>query len=183
VQPKARSIVDFIITTERNRYHCRTAITIHRADIHLINLINTKAPTSISTTKKNSTGMSEMQPNPTREPIAIIGAGNRFPGNANGSSKLWEVLCNPPDLSIPIPESRFNAAGFAHKDPDHHGTTNSTKSYFLKENHKVFDSAFFNINPREAEAIDPQVQSELLILPLIMLNIGFIATISSRGGL
>ncbi|KAI4230036.1 MAG: hypothetical protein L6R36_000415 [Xanthoria steineri] len=92
-----------------------------------------------------------------KEPIAIIGSGCRFPGESTSPSKLWDLLRSPRDLSKTIPsESRFNAEGFYHPNGEHHGASNVTKSYFLEENPRLFDSGFFSIAPREAEAIDPQ---------------------------
>ena len=91
------------------------------------------------------------------EPIAIVGAGCRFSGGASGTAKLWELLRDPIDVVQTVPSSRFDIHGFAHPDPQHHGTTNSTKSYFLEENHKLFDAGFFKVSPQEAEAMDPQV--------------------------
>ncbi|KAL8727344.1 MAG: hypothetical protein Q9166_006112 [cf. Caloplaca sp. 2 TL-2023] len=92
-----------------------------------------------------------------KEPIAIIGSGCRSPGDSTSPSKLWDLLRSPRDLSKKIPsESRFNADGFYHPNGEHHGSSNVTKSYFLDENPRLFDSGFFSIAPREAEAIDPQ---------------------------
>ena len=49
------------------------------------------------------------------------------------------------------------AQAFYHPDGEYHGTTNSPKAYFIDhQDHRVFDTAFFNISPKEAEAIDPQ---------------------------
>lgn len=93
---------------------------------------------------------------PPKEPIAIIGSGCRFPGNASSSSRLWNLLASPRDLSRRVPETRFNPNGFYHVNGEHHGASNVTKSYFLDEDPRLFDSVFFNITPREAEAIDPQ---------------------------
>lgn len=91
------------------------------------------------------------------EPIAIIGIGHRFPGGASSQSELWNLLRNPPDdLSINVPHDRFNKDGFYHENPRNHGTGNCTTSYFLPENIRLFDAGFFQIAPREAEAIDPQ---------------------------
>ena len=45
---------------------------------------------------------------------------------------------------------------FFHDDPEHHGTTNVQTSYFLDEDPAEFDNGFFNIQPAESEAIDPQ---------------------------
>ncbi|KAM5464445.1 Type I Iterative PKS [Microsporum audouinii] len=91
-----------------------------------------------------------------KEPIAIIGSACNFPGNSTTPSKLWELLKEPRDLSKPIPDNRFNADVWHHKDNSHHGTSNVTKSYFLEADPAVFDANFFNIPPNECEAIDPQ---------------------------
>ncbi|KAK0725838.1 putative Nonribosomal peptide synthetase 14 [Lasiosphaeris hirsuta] len=93
---------------------------------------------------------------PPNEPIAIIGSGCRFPGNATSAHKLWDLLCEPCDLSKQVPSSRYNAAAFYHPDGEHHGASNVTRAYFLEQDPRLFDSVFFNIAPREAEAIDPQ---------------------------
>jgi hybrid polyketide synthase/nonribosomal peptide synthetase ACE1 len=95
------------------------------------------------------------------EPIAIIGTGCRFPGNATTTAKLWELLSQPRDLSTEIPLSRFNSTGFYHPDSSHHGTSDIQKSYFLEEDVRQFDSQFFNISTAEAESMDPQ-QRKLL---------------------
>ncbi|ETS80942.1 hypothetical protein PFICI_08471 [Pestalotiopsis fici W106-1] len=97
-----------------------------------------------------------MYKRPSSEPIAIIGSSCRFAGNATSPSRLWQVLSNPPDLSKEVPAARFNARAFYHEDGEHLGTTNSIKAYWLEQDHRVFDAGFFNITPKEAEAIDPQ---------------------------
>ncbi|PQE13558.1 polyketide synthase protein [Rutstroemia sp. NJR-2017a BVV2] len=90
------------------------------------------------------------------EPIAVIGTGCRFPGGASSPSKLWNLLHHPYDLTQKVPPSRFNINAFYHPDGEHHGTTNTSKSYFLSEDPTKFDATFFSINSREAEALDPQ---------------------------
>lgn len=90
------------------------------------------------------------------EPIAIVGSACRFPGGANSPSALWSLLEEPRDLCQDIPKDRFDTTGFYHPDGSHHGTTNVRQSYFLEEDVKVFDAAFFNISPNEADSIDPQ---------------------------
>lgn len=90
------------------------------------------------------------------EPIAIVGSGCRFPGGASSPSSLWELLENPRDLRQEIYAERFSTEGFYHHDGARHGTTNVRHSYLLDEDVRVFDAAFFNISPNEAEAIDPQ---------------------------
>lgn len=91
------------------------------------------------------------------EPIAVIGTACRFPGGSDTPSKLWELLREPRDLVQKIPtERRFDPASFYNKDPEHHGTTDVQTSYFLDEDPAKFDNGFFNIQPAESEAIDPQ---------------------------
>ncbi len=90
------------------------------------------------------------------EPIAIVGSGCRFPGGANSASALWKLVENPPDLSREIPQARFDTTGYYHPNGSHHATTNVRHAYLLQEDLRVFDTAFFNISPNEAESIDPQ---------------------------
>ncbi len=87
------------------------------------------------------------------EPIAIIGSGCRFPGEASTPSKLWELLSQPRDVLRKI--DRYNYKAFYHPVGSHHGTTNVQDAYLLSEDHRLFDAQFFNIKPVEADAIDP----------------------------
>lgn len=84
------------------------------------------------------------QPN---EPIAIIGTGCRFPGGASSPSKLWDLLESPHEVAKEIPKDRFNLDRFYHKDGSHHGTCNVKETYFLEEDVRQFDAAFFGIPP------------------------------------
>jgi acyl transferase domain-containing protein len=94
---------------------------------------------------------------PTRnEPIAIVGSGCRFPGGSTSTSKLWDLLHNPRDVSQEIGTGRFKLDRFYHKDGNHHGTTNTRRGYLLSDDIHNFDAKFFGISPGEAEAIDPQ---------------------------
>ncbi|KAK4130807.1 putative PKS-NRPS protein [Trichocladium antarcticum] len=92
----------------------------------------------------------------SREPIAVIGSGCRFPGGADTPSKLWDLLRSPPDLKQEIPKDRFDVDRFYHPDNAHHGTANVRHSYFLDGDFKAFDAAFFGIKAAEALAMDPQ---------------------------
>ncbi|PVH71608.1 hypothetical protein DL98DRAFT_471444 [Cadophora sp. DSE1049] len=93
---------------------------------------------------------------PAREPIAIIGSGCRFPGDANSISKLWKLLEQPRDVSEPIASERFNVDRFYHPTGHHHGTTNVRDAYFIPGNARKFDAPFFNVLPSEADSMDPQ---------------------------
>ncbi|KAI1117994.1 hypothetical protein F5Y14DRAFT_293895 [Nemania sp. NC0429] len=90
------------------------------------------------------------------EPIAVIGAGCRFPGGADTPSKLWDVIREPQDLTSEPPSNRYDSDSFFHADGTHHGTTNASKSYYLDGDIGHFDTAFFNIQAAEADSMDPQ---------------------------
>ena len=93
---------------------------------------------------------------PGPEPIAVIGMACRFPGSSDSPSKLWDLLKSPRNLSKRVPVDRFDVTGFHHANGSQHGATDATNAYFIEDDVTRFDSAFFNIQPAEAEAIDPQ---------------------------
>ncbi|CCF38812.1 lovastatin nonaketide synthase, partial [Colletotrichum higginsianum] len=96
------------------------------------------------------------QRNYPNEPVVIVGSGCRFPGAANTPSKLWDLLKEPRDVQSRIPKERFDVDTFYHPDGTHHGRTNASYAYFLKEDLHAFDAPFFNIQAGEAESMDPQ---------------------------
>lgn len=88
-------------------------------------------------------------------PIAIIGNGCRLPGAISNTSKLWEVLLNPPDLVKEAPADRFRWEGI-HREDGRHNSIKTKRAYWLEENIRLFDPNFFGISPSEAETMDPQ---------------------------
>jgi acyl transferase domain-containing protein/SAM-dependent methyltransferase len=80
------------------------------------------------------------------EPIAILGAGCRFPGGADSPDKFWQLLQDGVDAVVRVPAHR------ASLDPDH---LVSPFGGFL-ESVDGFDPHFFGISPREAGRMDPQ---------------------------
>ncbi|KGO74905.1 Acyl transferase/acyl hydrolase/lysophospholipase [Penicillium italicum] len=91
-----------------------------------------------------------------QEPIAVIGMACRFPGGSNSPSKLWELIRDPKNLSKKVPTARFDSTAYFHQNGSYHGATDSQQAYFLEQDIARFDNGFFNIQPAEAEAIDPQ---------------------------
>lgn len=110
---------------------------------------------------------------PLSELLAVVGSSCRFAGDATSPTKLWNVLCEAPDLSREVPPERFNAKAFYHPDGEYHGTTNSIKAYWLNQDHRVFDCGMFNITPKEAEAIDPQQRLLLEVVYEAMESAGY----------
>lgn len=91
------------------------------------------------------------------EPIAIIGTACRFPGSSTSPSKLWELLRDPRDVLSDFSTDRLNLSRFYHPNGGHHGSTDViSKGYLLSEDYRLFDAPFFNINPLEADGMDPQ---------------------------
>lgn len=108
-----------------------------------------------------------------KEPIALVGSGVRFPG-ANSPSELWELLRRPRDvLAEEFPSTRMNLKTYYHPNGEHHGSTNVRQSYMISQDHRVFDAAFFNITPLEAEAMDPQQRILLEVVYEAIENAGF----------
>ncbi len=90
-----------------------------------------------------------------KEPIAIIGVGCRFPGNANGPEAYWEILRDGVDTIGEVPASRWAVDLFFDQDNETLGKISSRFGGFV-EPLDTFDAAFFGISPREAITMDPQ---------------------------
>lgn len=86
----------------------------------------------------------------------MVGVGCRFPGGCNTPSKLWDLICEQRDIQSKIPAERYNSDAFYDEDGSKPGCTNVNHGYFLDEDIRAFDAAFFRMNPAEVEAVDPQ---------------------------
>ena len=91
----------------------------------------------------------------TRDPIALIGIGCRFPGQANNPSSFWQLLSEGRDAVREIPSDRWDLRHFYHPDPLHPGTTYARYAGTL-DNIDQFDAAFFHLSAAEASHMDPQ---------------------------
>lgn len=88
-------------------------------------------------------------------PIAVIGVGGRFPGDATNPEKLWEMISNSQSARSKIPKDRFNIDAFYHPNPERRGATNARGGHFMKHDIARFDAPFFSITAKEAQAMDP----------------------------
>lgn len=90
-----------------------------------------------------------------REPIAIIGIGCRFPGEANDPRSFWNLLANRVDAVTEIPKDRWNIEAYYHPTPGVPGKSYSRWGGFIKGIDQ-FEPECFGISPREAAYMDPQ---------------------------
>jgi acyl transferase domain-containing protein/NADPH:quinone reductase-like Zn-dependent oxidoreductase/surfactin synthase thioesterase subunit/ubiquinone/menaquinone biosynthesis C-methylase UbiE len=91
----------------------------------------------------------------SRKPIAIIGMGCRFPGEANSPEELWKLICDKTDALGPIPEDRWDTEGLFSPEWRRAGKISVKRGGFIKDVDK-FDASFFGISPLEAKRMDPQ---------------------------
>nr|WP_312871207.1 SDR family NAD(P)-dependent oxidoreductase [Streptomyces lonarensis] len=91
------------------------------------------------------------------EPIAIVGMGCRYPGDAHGPEQFWKMLTAGTDAIAGFPTDRGWEA-FEQEfgnDAVRAGEAYTRQGGFLYDATQ-FDAGFFGINPREALAMDPQ---------------------------
>jgi acyl transferase domain-containing protein/enoyl-CoA hydratase/carnithine racemase/SAM-dependent methyltransferase len=89
-----------------------------------------------------------------RTAIAVIGMSGRFPKAADLAA-FWDNIRNGRDCITEIPPQRWDIS--AHYDPDPQAPGKSYCKWMgAIDGVDTFDSAFFNITPREAELMDPQ---------------------------
>lgn len=91
----------------------------------------------------------------SREPIAIIGIGCRFPGGADSPDKFWRLLNSGVDAITEVPAERWNARTFFDDESGKPGKSSTRWGGFLASIDQ-FDPHFFGISPREAAWMDPQ---------------------------
>ncbi len=91
----------------------------------------------------------------TKEPIAVVGIGCRFPGGVSGPDDFWKVLHDRVDTIVEIPPNRWDVNAYYHPNRQSVGKMVTKHAAFIQDADK-FDAAFFGISPREALSMDPQ---------------------------
>ncbi|ORY55289.1 uncharacterized protein BCR38DRAFT_491200 [Pseudomassariella vexata] len=90
------------------------------------------------------------------EPIAVVGLGCRFPGDATSPTALWDMLTRGESAWSEFPEDRVNISSYFHPSGNRQGSICFRGAHFLKQDVAAFDSSFFSIPADEAKAVDPQ---------------------------
>ena len=91
----------------------------------------------------------------TKEPIAIIGIGCRYPGDVNSPEEFWKLICDKKDALGPIPSDRWDVDGLYAPEWRRAGKISVNRGGFINNVDK-FDPEFFGISPLEASRMDPQ---------------------------
>ncbi len=90
------------------------------------------------------------------EDIAVIGISIRYP-QSESMRELWENLKSGKDCITEIPGERWDYTRYYSKDKSSPDKTRCKWGGFIKDI-DCFDPLFFNISPREAGILDPQVR-------------------------
>jgi len=89
------------------------------------------------------------------EPVAIVGAGCRLPGDVRDPEGFWRLLRDGVDAVTEVPPERWDLERFYDPDPAAPGRMYTRWGSFVRGCDR-FDAEFFNIAPREAQSLDPQ---------------------------
>ncbi|KAH5418540.1 hypothetical protein HBI67_181380 [Parastagonospora nodorum] len=90
-----------------------------------------------------------------QEPIAIVGAACRFPGEASSLGSLWDMISKVKTGHCPVPKDRWDSERWYHPNPDRKGGIVPRHGYFIKQDISQFDAPFFSMTAKEAAAMDP----------------------------
>jgi acyl transferase domain-containing protein len=90
-----------------------------------------------------------------REPIAIVGAGCRFPGGVEGVEDFWNMLAKSTDAITRFPVERWDPEPYYDPDPGVSGKAYVIDGGFV-EGVEEFDPVPFRVSPAEAVGMDPQ---------------------------
>ena len=91
----------------------------------------------------------------SKDSIAIIGVGCRFPGGVHHAESFWKLLVEGREAVGEIPADRWNVERFFDAEAGIPGKSIACRGGFLDQIDQ-FDPQFFGISPREAPYVDPQ---------------------------
>ncbi|GIZ46902.1 hypothetical protein CKM354_001000800 [Cercospora kikuchii] len=110
--------------------------------------------------------------------IAVVGMACRMPGGANDTDALWDILEKGYDLHKKIPADRFDVDSHTDTSGVNVNASHTPYGCFIDEP-GLFDAAFFNISPKEAEQIDPMQRLALVTAYEALERAGYVANRTS----
>jgi amino acid adenylation domain-containing protein/FkbM family methyltransferase len=110
----------------------------------------------------------------SHEPIAIVGMSGRFP-QAEDLEQFWENLIAGRDCIREVPRTRWSWEAL-YGDPEGDPPRTKIKWGGFMDGVDEFDPLFFNLSPREAEAMDPQNRLLMMYVWLAMEDAGYAAS-------
>ena len=109
--------------------------------------IDKSEPASLSLVKQALLAVEQMQAKleaaerKQREPIAIVGIGCRFPGQADSPDAFWQLLAHGVNAVTRIPAARWDVDAFYDPNPDAPGKAYTQYGAFLDDIDR-FDAQF-----------------------------------------
>lgn len=72
------------------------------------------------------------------------------------AQSFWDLLMSQKLTRAPFPESRFNPKAFYNPQKGRPGNIRYEEGYCISNDLEDFDAGFFNVNPTDAQFLDPQ---------------------------
>ncbi|HEX8337950.1 MAG TPA: beta-ketoacyl synthase N-terminal-like domain-containing protein, partial [Pyrinomonadaceae bacterium] len=98
--------------------------------------------------------MSDIEPQDSYEHVAVVGMAGRFPG-APDVGRFWRNLCDGVESISTFNERELAELGL---DAEILGASNYVRARGVLDGVEQLDAAFFDLTPREAELMEPQIR-------------------------
>ncbi|KAI0199868.1 hypothetical protein F4808DRAFT_471302 [Astrocystis sublimbata] len=92
------------------------------------------------------------------DPVAVIGFGIRFPGEAVNEGAFWEIIEEGRSTMTDVPASRYNINGFYDQNRSNGNSLSCRGGHFVTGDISAFDAPFFAMSSAEAKSMDPQLR-------------------------
>ena len=106
--------------------------------------------------------------------IAIVGMACRMPSGATDTEKFWDLLEQGLDVHRKVPADRFDVETHTDSAGKRLNASHTPYGCFIDEP-GLFDAAFFNMSPREAQQTDPMQRLALVTAYEALERAGYVA--------